>query len=374
MGYCSNCRYRESVEENSIFFNSPVCENKKKCREDFVSGKLIPRKCKDINGYGECLDYYPNGLEKPEVSFDENTNTVTLKGSNVMVYTLDGTEPTNKLEPVGKYDETEELYIAEIVLEHSAIVVAGCLLENVVSDTEKLLCEIPDVPSIDFDRETNTVTINSYNLTYYTTDGTDVIETVDEVDPETSEVTQKIIIHGEVYKKPFVIEENKTIKAVSYAREQYSEQVSKECKSVEPPVIEFNPDTNTVSITAEDDILFTTDGSDVYDDADEYTAPFVINQNTTVKAACIVDGTLSEQVELDCKVPTVPTITFNSATKTVTLNGNNTILYTTDGSDVKKKDTEYTGPFKITETSTIKAKEIVDNRLSEQAELECVVG
>lgn len=374
MGYCSNCRYKEAVDSNSIFFNSPSCTNEKKAKTDYVHGVKIPRKCKDINNYGECLEYYPEGLEVPEITFDEQTNIVTLKGSNVMVYTLDGTKPTNKLEPVGEYNDTEELYIAEFTLEHSAIVTAGCLLENVVSDAVELLCEIPDVPEIEFDNKTNTVTIKSYNLVYYTTDGTDVIRTEYVEDPETQVDIEKIVVQGEVYKKPFIIEENKTIKAVSYARGQYSEQVVKECKSIEPPVIEFDPDTDTVTITAEDDILYTTDGSNVYDDAEAYTEPFVITQNTTVKAACIVEDTLSEQVELDCKIPTTPTISYNPTTKTVTLNGNNTILYTTDGSDVKKKDAEYTGPFKITETSTIKAKEIVDNRLSGQAEQECIVG
>ena len=71
--------------------------------------------------------------------------------------------------------------------------------------------------------------------------------------------------------------------------------------------------------------------------------------------------------------PSTPKITFNASTKTVTITGENTILYTTDGSDVRKKDTEYKGPFKITSTTTIKAKTIVNDRLSEQTELECVI-
>ena len=152
-----------------------------------------------------------------------------------------------------------------------------------------------------------------------------------------------------------------------------SEQAELECVFVSAPEIAFDPDTNTVSIAGEDKILYSTDGSKIYDDAEEYTEPFVITKNTTVRAACIKDGVLSDEVTLTCKVPSVPTITFDSKTKTVTIKGENTILYTTDGSDVKKKDAEYKAAFKITQTTTVKARTIVDNRLSEQAELECVI-
>jgi hypothetical protein len=66
-------------------------------------------------------------------------------------------------------------------------------------------------------------------------------------------------------------------------------------------------------------------------------------------------------------VPSVPVITYASGKKTVTIKSDNPVLYTTDGSDVKKKDAEYKAPFKITQTTTVKAKSIVDGRLSEQA-------
>lgn len=355
MGYCINCKYRETVDENSIFFNSPSCTNEKKVRIDYVKGIQIPRKCDEINGYGECLEYFPNGLESPSIEFDLETNTVTIKGTNPFVVTTDGTHPDKKSEPVGEYDDIEELYIYSFVAEHTIIAKACCIFDGVLSEMVDLLCEIPDVPSIDFDNKTNTVTINSYNLVYYTTDG--------------SEVTEDSL----VYKVPFIIEENQTVKAKSYARGELSEQVEKECVSIEPPVIEFDPETDTVTISADDTILFSTDGSDIFDDADEYTAPFTIDKNTIIKAACIVDGELSEQAELECKVPSVPVISYNPTTKTVTITSDNTVLYTLDGSDVKKKDTEYTVPIKITETTTVKAKSFVNNRLSGQAELECTV-
>ena len=119
--------------------------------------------------------------------------------------------------------------------------------------------------------------------------------------------------------------------------------------------------------------MYSTDSSDIYDDSDPYSAPFIITKNTLVKAACFVNGILSEQVELECKVASEPVISYNQSTRTVTITGENTILYTTDGSDVRKKDTEYTEPFRITQTTLVKARSIVDDILSSQASMECTV-
>ena len=162
------------------------------------------------------------------------------------------------------------------------------------------------------------------------------------------------------------------VKAVSVT-DRLSNISELECVFIAPPEILFDSETNEVSISGENKVLYSIDGSKIYDDSDEYTGPFVIEKNTTVRAACILNGVLSDEVTLICKVPSKPTITYDSKTKTVTIKGENTILYTTDGSDVRKKDSEYKAAFKITATTTVKAKTLVNDRLSEQAELECVV-
>ena len=338
-----------------IFHRDMLCKNDKNSIKDNVAGTSFFPFCEEVNRHGECLEYYPLGLKTPTIEFSDIDNTITIHGDSKFVITFDNTNPTSKNQSVGEYDDVEKKYIYETVIEHSCVVKVACILEGVISDIIEQQIEIPDTPVIIFDKSTNTVTINSFNKVYYTVDGSEV--TTDSLE----------------YIEPFVIDHNITVKCCSYARETLSEVVSLECFSVEPPVIEFDPNTNTVSITSDDTILYSTDGSDIYDDADEYTEPFVIEHNTVVKAACLIDGELSPQSELECRVPVTPVISFNAQTKTVSITSDNPVLYTTDGSDVKKKDNEYTAPFKITETTTVKAKSIVEGRLSSQAEQECII-
>lgn len=500
---CSKCIYltNETVRfrpcaKVPIFHRDMLCKNDKNVIKDRVTGDSYKPYCEEVNRHGECLQYSPIGLERPFITFVEEDNLIRLSGKAPFVFTTNGIMPTAKTISVGKYNDELKLYIYEEELEHSCFVNAACIIDGVISDIVEKFVEIPDVPIIEFDKTTNTVSIKSYNKVYYTIDGKTVTE------------------DSLVYDKPFVIEHNTTVKCRSYAREDFSievsqycisieppvisfdsatnkatieaddtilysidgsdiyddspvyeeplelnkntvvkaacivdgelsEQVEKECKVanppvisydekthkvaiesenpvryttdgttpkksskeytepftitetvtvkavsetdvlsdvselecvfVSPPVINFDPENNLVIITGDNTILFSTDGSKIYDDSDEYTDPFVIDKNTTVKAACIFNGMLSSEVTLICKVPSIPRIAFNSQTKTVSITGENTILYTTDGSDVKKKDTEYKSPFKITQTTTVKAKSIVDDKLSEQAELECVI-
>lgn len=62
---------------------------------------------------------------------------------------------------------------------------------------------------------------------------------------------------------------------------------------VNPPTIEFNADTKTVTITdpsgAGNSIFYTTDGSEPDDSKTLYSAPFTISETTTVKAICVDD-------------------------------------------------------------------------------------
>ena len=359
---CQKCKYLTG--EHPVFRRCPkipiyhkdmLCSNEKNMFKDSVTGDFLAPYCEEVNRHGECLVYYPSGLEKPVIVFDELIDMVSIYGTKPFVVTTDGTDPTSKMEAQGIYDDTTETYGLDITLEHSCTVKAACIEDEVLSEVEELFCELPDVPIIEFDNNTNTVTITSYNKIYYTIDGTDVDDTCPE------------------YEGPFIIEHNLTVKAKSYARGQLSAQVELECTSIEPPTIEFDPLTNTVTITAEDSVLYSTDSSDIYDDSDPYSAPFIITKNTLVKAACFVNGILSEQVELECKVASEPVISYNPTTRTVTITGENTILYTTDGSDVRKKDTEYTEPFRITQTTLVKARSIVGDILSSQASMECTV-
>lgn len=360
---CSKCKYLTSEHVKfrpcpriPIFHKDMLCSNPKNAIKDHVSGEPYKPFCEEVNRYGECLVYYPTELEKPELSFEEGANILTLTGSsNLFIVTTNGELPSkNMAYIVGTLDEESGKYIAEILLEHTCTVKASCMIEQVVSEPVELLCEIPDIPEIKFDKTTNEVTIKSYNTIRYTTDGS------------------KVTDESPVYDKPFIIDRNTTVKARSFTSDTYSVQVSAYCISIEPPVIEFDPDTNMVTLSADDTILFTTDGSDIFDDSTEYTAPFELTKNTLIKAACIVDGELSEEVELECRVVNEPVITYDEDTHKVTIKSENSVRYTIDGTDVKKNSPIYNRPFEITETVTVKAVEFVDKKESTQVELECV--
>ena len=337
-----------------IFHRDMLCTSPENTRKDNVTGVDYTPFCEEVNRHGECLAYMPEGLEKPEINFYEDDNLVVLYGKSQFVVSADGTDPTSKLEPVGTYDKELEVFTYDFVIEHTTDVKAACIIDGVISEVTELCCEIPDVPIIEFDKSTNTVTIKSYNKVYFTTDGT----TVNEDSP--------------VYEEPFVIDHNTTVKAKSYAREDFSIEIQRYCISIEPPVIEFDADTNKVTLIADDAVLYSIDGSDIYDDSDVYSEPIELTQNTIVKAACVVDGELSEQVEKECQVANPPVITYDEKTHKVTIESENPVHYTLDGSDVKKSSPEYDGPFAITETCTVKAASFTDEKESATTELECV--
>lgn len=365
---CSKCKFLTSEPVRfrkcpriPIFHRDMLCSNERNMVTDNVTGEKFTPFCEEVNRHAECLVYYPTTLQKPEITFEEGLDAVTIVGTNPLVVTTDGKDPTAEDLKFGstslnesEFDEETNTYKIEMKLEHTSNVKAVCIEDGVLSEVAELYCEIEDVPEIEFDKSTNTVTIKSYNKVFFTTDGGNVTE------------------DSEEYKGPFVIDHNTTIKARSFARYELSEQVSKYCVSIEPPVIKFDPDTNKVTITADDRILVSTDGTDIYPDSDIYIEPFEIDSNKLIKAACIVDDELSEQVELQCNVARKPEITYDQKTHKVTIESENEVRYTTDGSDVKQSSLPYIGPFVIMETCTVKAVSFANGKKSEQAELECI--
>lgn len=357
---CSKCKYLTGTPVRirpcariPILHPDMLCSNEANMRKDNVTGERYTPYCEEVNRHAECLEYVPANLEKPEITFIEDEAILRIFGNSPIVFTTDGSIPNAKMETVGEWDDEEGCYVFEDYLDHSCIVQAVCVEDGVCSEIVKYAVEIPDVPEILFDKETNTVTIKSYNTVRFTVDG------------------KKVTDESDVYSKPFVIDHNTTIKARSYAREDCSQEVSRYCISIEPPVIDFEPTSNIVTISADDPILFSTDGSDIYEDSTVYSEPFEITENTTIKAACLVDGELSEQVELECKVANPPVITYDQKTHKVTIESENPIRYTLDGSTPKKSSAEYTGPFTIKETCTVKAVSETEV-LSAVSELECI--
>lgn len=337
-----------------IFHKDMCCCAEENVVKDSVTGDSYTPYCEEVNRHGECLAYKPIGLEKPKMYFEEDDNLIVLRGDSQFVVTIDGSDPTAKLTPLGEFDIEQNAYVYEMYLRHTCTVKAACIMDGVISEIESLYCETPDIPQIEFDKTTNTVTIKSYNKVFFTTDGKNVTE----YSPE--------------YKGPFVIDHNTTVKARSYAREDLSEQVQEYLVSIEPPVITFDANTNKVTLEADDTILYSIDGSDIYDDSNVYDEPIELTKNTLVKAACIVDGELSDTVELECAVANPPVVTYDEKTHKVTIESENPVHYTIDGSDVKKSSPLYSIPFAITETCTVKAASFTDEKMSDVVELECI--
>lgn len=362
---CSKCQFvsneavvRKPCSCKPIFHRDMLCGAKENMIKDNITGEFHKPYCEEVNRYGECLAYKPVGLEAPIITVideDDTGSVVAITGKSPILYTTDGTEPTVKMVSVGEYDEEQELYFIAFDVKNTCVVKACCVIDGVLSSITEKSIEVPDTPVIEFDKETNTVTIKSFNKVYFTTDGSNVTE------------------DSPVYDKPFVITHNTLVKAKSYAREDLSVQVERNCISIESPVIEFNPDTNLVTILADDTILYSLDGSDIYDDSSVYYEPIELTKNTMVKAACIVDGELSEQVEKECKVANTPVITYDEKTHKVTIESENPVHYTLDGSEVKKSSPVYTVPLTIKETCTVKAASDADGKLSQEASQECVV-
>ena len=168
----------------------------------------------------------------------------------------------------------------------------------------------------------------------------------------------------------------KTIKAIaiSPAGEQ-SEVATLEILSPNPPTISPADRTiigSSVSVNIASDnpnatIYYTTDGTEPTTDSPVYSR-FKTSKKMTVKAIAVVDGmawseTATAEYALgQCADPIITpadgTVFGNSNYQvSITKKGEKGVLrYTTDGSDPTETSPVYSGPFTISETTTIKAK------------------
>jgi hypothetical protein len=122
-------------------------------------------------------------------------------------------------------------------------------------------------------------------------------------------------------------------------------------------------------------IYYTTNGNDPRDPNSgriEYTGELTINATTTFKAVAFIGNLYSAVVEKTyTKTPAAPVITPNGGTiyeatqVTITAEEGTTIYYTTDGSTpTPENGTQYTAPFTVSATTTVKARAYVGDTYS----------
>jgi len=201
---------------------------------------------------------------------------------------------------------------------------------------------------------------------YYTLDGSD---------PTTNQTENCFL-----YENPFIISHRTQVKALAYVAE-YPYQViySNEYAFGQMPTptmtategIVFNWPGNMVTLSCETEgaeIRYTLDGSEPTESSRLYTWPFTIDDTTTVKAKAFKEDWFEsatatatftrEWYTVDAPVIEPSGAEFENVSQTVSLScatEGATILYTTDGSDPKVNGREYTKPFTIYKTCTVRA-------------------
>ncbi len=110
-------------------------------------------------------------------------------------------------------------------------------------------------------------------------------------------------------------------------------------------------------VTAGASIYYTTDGTTPTNESTPYTSAIsVTTSGTTLKAIAYKGEDNSSVASATYTIkPTTPTITAAGATVTITGDEGCTFYYTTNGSDPNNESTEYSGPFDLTTSCTIKA-------------------
>ena len=245
----------------------------------------------------------------------------------------------------------------KVVIERYGVVLTGVDSKYVVPTLETCAN-----PSISYDNTTGKVAISCTNPTdatiYYTTDGTTT------PDPENAGGVNPTQVYDSNDKPTISVPT--TFKAVAiYTGRTSSEVTTKTITKVETPTI-VNNGANIVMSCATNGatIYYTTEATGTPSIPYNPNSPPVTSQNVgnTFRAIAKKDDYITSDESASLLVKALchlPVISFNNETGYVTITkgaeANETIHYTIDGTDPTAGSTEYTAPFEITTTTTIKA-------------------
>ncbi|MCL2837613.1 MAG: chitobiase/beta-hexosaminidase C-terminal domain-containing protein [Oscillospiraceae bacterium] len=119
-------------------------------------------------------------------------------------------------------------------------------------------------------------------------------------------------------------------------------------------------------------IFYTLDGTEPTRESAQFTEPFTLTRTTTVRAFAVLDGLDDSGIatavfNIDLPQVETPTATPNGGTFTNSVNvalatetDGATIFYTLDGTTPTRDSLEYTAPFTLTATATVRAFAVMD--------------
>ena len=201
-----------------------------------------------------------------------------------------------------------------------------------------------------------------------------ILYTLDGSDPTTNQTE-----NCSLYEGPISITHRTQVKALAYVAEYpYQVVYSNEYAlgqtlaptiSAQENVFNWSGNVVTLSCVTEGaEIRYTLDGSEPTESSRLYTGPFMIDDTTTVKAKAFKEDWFESETAtatftrewytVDAPVIEPSGAEFANISQTVSLScatDGATILYTTDGSDPKVNGREYTKPFTIYKSCTVRA-------------------
>lgn len=288
-------------------------------------------------------------LAVPVINYDSGTKQVVIThsdGDTVIMYSKDGSAPTltytaaqtisattlirAKATKAGAYNDSDEVY-------------ATC----VVSDPLKL-----SSPTMNFDRDSSMLTITATDgvgaTIKYSTDGS---------------VWNTYSTALDITASPTLI-----LSRAEKSGETTSDIVFINCvfDKLTIPVISYNSTTKEITLSHSDqsvDILYSLDGSVP---SLSYVSPISITETKYVRALATKTGAYinSDVVSQNCVVEitklAVPTISYNSSAKSVTINHTDATVIkkystSTDGGSTWSSVTVYASAFTLSETTMVKA-------------------
>ncbi|MEH8019124.1 chitobiase/beta-hexosaminidase C-terminal domain-containing protein, partial [Rheinheimera muenzenbergensis] len=182
-----------------------------------------------------------------------------------------------------------------------------------------------------------------------------------------------------VYSGPFTVSTSRTVKARAFRSGAYGAQETRNytidipvevgTPQITPPSGRYSsPQTVSMSVAGGAQIRYTQDGNDVTESSPLYSGPFTVSTSRTVKARAYKSGNSGSQetrnytidipVEVDTPQITPLSGTYSSA-QTVSMSVSTSgavIRYTVDGSTVNSSSPQYTVPFTVNTTRTVKAR------------------